>query len=281
MVWFYVLSLAFSWPAMLIWRLPENFQVGDVNAARQAYGQVALFFGFGPMVAALVVAFAFRRFSGLRELLSGVGRVRLSPTFYLIPLVLPVVAQWAGVGVWSAITGEHTGFPGFGSWVTRWLQLALIHAVFSVGEELGWRGFMLPRVLASRGWLSASVGVGVPWAVWHYPLWFAGSWAATGSTSQTVLILVLASATGIAVSVIATWLFVRTGKSVIPAMLLHGSVNANMNLISEGVGDHILTRLDFIASTTALMLCAAALVVAIALWRERRHADPSQVAASL
>ena len=154
---FYLLSLTLSWPAMFLWRLPDSFQVGDVTAARDAYGRVGLFFGFGPALAALVVAFAFNRGTGLRELASRIATVRISPIWYLAALTLPILPQWLGVTIWSTMSGETLRLPGFTEWLVRWLQLAFLHGVFSIGEELGWRGYLLPYVLIERGWFSASI----------------------------------------------------------------------------------------------------------------------------
>jgi membrane protease YdiL (CAAX protease family) len=265
---FYLLSLALSWPAMLLWRLPNDFQVGDVAAAREAYGRVGLFFGFGPAVAALVVAFAFDRGAGLRELVSRMATLRISPLWYLAALTLPILPQWLGVTIWSTMSGETLRLPGFTEWLVRWLPLALLHGVFSIGEELGWRGYLLPYTLIERSWLSASLLVGAAWAVWHYPLWFAANLAVTGSVPQTVAILLFASLSGVALSVMITWIFVNTRGSLVPAFLFHGSVNANMNLIYEGIHEGALPRLDLLASISAATVMLAAVVVIFASRRQ-------------
>jgi membrane protease YdiL (CAAX protease family) len=261
---FYLLSLALSWPAMFLWRLPDSFQVGDVTAARDAYGRVGLFFGFGPALAALVVAFAFNRGTGLRELASRIANVRISPIWYLAALALPILPQWLGVTIWSTMSGETLRLPGFTEWLVRWLQLALLHGVFSVGEELGWRGYLLPYVLVERGWFPASLLVGAAWAVWHYPLWFAANLAATGSVPQTAAILLLASLSGVALSVMITWIFVNTRGSLVPSLLFHGSVNANMNIIFEGINERAVTQLDLLASISAATVMLAAIIVIFA-----------------
>jgi membrane protease YdiL (CAAX protease family) len=264
---FYVVSLVLSWPAMLLWDLPDGYQVGDVTAAREAYARVGLLFGFGPMVAALLVALATGGRAGLRDLASRLVPPRISLLWYVVALVVPIIPQWLGVAAWNAISGEPVVYPVFAEWLTRWIQLAVILGLFSIGEELGWRGFMLPRVLAGREWIAASLLVGGAWAVWHYPLWFAANYASTGSMARTSLILLLASVTGIALSVVITWLFRHSKGTVLLTMLFHGSINANMNLIYEGLDSQALARIDLLAMTTAATVAIAAIVV---IWSRRR-----------
>jgi uncharacterized protein len=272
-VLFYVVALAISWPAMILWDLPDGFRVGDVVAARQAYGRIGLFFGFGPMLAALLVAYATGKGSGLRDLASRLTAFRVAPAWYAAALITPIIPQWIGVIVWSRVTDATVVYPTFSEWSTRWLQLALLHGFFAVGEELGWRGFMLPRVLTGRAWASTSVIVGCAWAAWHYPLWAAANYAITGSIRDTVLILVLASVLNIALSIVVTWIFTRTHGSVLPAMLFHGSVNANMNLIYEGLDEQAPGRLDLLASTTVATVVLAAFVFTLT----RRIAELTQI----
>lgn len=262
MVVFYLLSLGLSWSAMLLWRLPEGWQPGDVAAARDVYARVGLLFGFGPMVAALMVSAASGR-GGLKALVARVGIVRVHPLWYLAALVLPVLPQWAGAIAWSAVSGDLLTRPDLGVWAARWLQLSVAHGVFSIGEELGWRGFLLPRVADRAGWLRASLVVGVAWAIWHYPLWFMANWAASGSLSHALLVLALASCSTIGFSVLMTWVLAHARGSVLLAMAFHGSVNANMNLVYEQMSDDVLLSLGLPASIAAATLLAAAIVAAL------------------
>ena len=261
---FYLLSLALSWPAMLLWNLPENFVVGDATAAREAYARVGMFFGLGPMVAALIVAVAFGGAAGARELLRRLGIVRIAPVWYLAPLLVVIVPQWAGAGAWKVLIGGDLAPPEFTEWLVRLLPLVVANGAFSIGEELGWRGLMLPRVLAHRSWLTASLMVGAAWAVWHYPLWFAINVAVTGSVVTTTLILLLVSIMGLAFSVLLTWIFSNTRGSLLPPLLFHGAINANMNLIYEGMSDKALSSVSLLMCTTVATVLMAGLIVVYA-----------------
>jgi membrane protease YdiL (CAAX protease family) len=93
------------------------------------------------------------------------------------------------------------------------------------GEELGWRGYALPR-LADRfgvGW--ASIILGVIWAVWHLPFFFA---PVADKFGQSFLLYLLQV---VALSVAMAWLYSHTRGSLLPVMLLHSAVNNTKDIV--------------------------------------------------
>jgi membrane protease YdiL (CAAX protease family) len=79
---------------------------------------------------------------------------------------LPVALALTAAGL-HLLLGAQTSVDFGGLSVLNFVVFALI-----VGEELGWRGFALPRLLAERSALAASLIVGVLWGVWHLPTFF-------------------------------------------------------------------------------------------------------------
>lgn len=92
----------------------------------------------------------------------------------------------------------------------------------ALGEELGWRGYALPRLLALSTPLRAGLIVGGAWAIWHVPAFFlsgvmAASWAAFGWWALTTL----------ALSLVMTWLYLRAnGNVVVAGIVPHFVINA-------------------------------------------------------
>ena len=82
-----------------------------------------------------------------------------------------------------------------------------------LAEELGWRGYLLPRLLRQSSPLTASLVVGVIWAVWHFEIFFH-------SVSADALFI----ASAVAVSILMTVLFLHTRGSVLLAIVMHGTV---------------------------------------------------------
>ncbi len=123
---------------------------------------------FGPTVAALLLAGAAGR-AALGQLLSGFMRWRAPAWVWIFALASTAAVGIAALGI-DAANGGRPDWPG-----GRALLLApvvfLWVLIFSVpGEETGWRGYLLPRLLDRTGPVRASIGLGVVWALWHLPL---------------------------------------------------------------------------------------------------------------
>lgn len=258
---FYLLSLIFACLAMLLWQLPEGFRIGDVTAVRAAYQRVGLVYGLTPALAALVIAFAYDRGRGVKELLGRMFVVRFPAAWWLVALAVTPLVQWLGVYLWATALDEPLHIPSFTQWLSSFLSLALINSLFSIGEELGWRGFMLPRMLARHRWLNAALLTGLLWAIWHFPLYATANYALSGSAVHTLLVLLLGALMATALSVIITAIFLRTRQSVIPSLLLHGASNANMGLVYANTSERAFTSIQLLAIEAGLFTLVALLFV--------------------
>lgn len=90
----------------------------------------------------------------------------------------------------------------------------------SLGEEIGWRGFLVPELLRRHGLAMTSLLSGLAWGAWHFPLMIP-----LGSETPMALALACFMVSVVAISVFAAWLRWRAG-SVWPAVLLHSTHNA-------------------------------------------------------
>ena len=91
-------------------------------------------------------------------------------------------------------------------------------------EEIGWRGFALPRIERLHGPLLASLILGVLWALWHLPEILVPSWAAS-SGGGGVLGITLFTLTAVTFTIVITWVFNNTRASVLLAILVHASID--------------------------------------------------------
>lgn len=174
-----------------------------------------VFMAAGPLIGALVVTAVVGGRRGLRELCSRVIRWRVGWQWYTAALLIPLAVGLASGGLTVAL-----GAPGsvFGeleiSGLVLLFALRLVIPIFSpIGEEPGWRGFALPRLLADRSPLEVTLFLGVIVAVWHVPLVFIAS------EDLAPLFLL----TTVAVTFFYTWLFVNTGGSVFITILAHAA----------------------------------------------------------
>src|SRR6185369_15669600 len=117
-------------------------------------------------------------------------------------------------------------------WVIRWNVVGVareypalappVYALASLffygfGEEIGWRGFLYPRLRQRHGLLAASLIVVPFWAFWHLPLFFAtDSYRAMGVGGAAGWLISLVSG-----SLLTGWLTDRARGSILPAAVLH------------------------------------------------------------
>jgi len=175
----------------------------------------------------LVTAIAEGR-DGLKTFFSRMVRWRVGIQWYAVALFLPVVLRLAAAGLTVAAGAAVPANIQLPAW-TDLLASFLFPAFFliALGEEPGFRGFALPRLLVGRSALSASLILGVLHAIWHLPLFVFNS------DPPLIAVIVIAGA------VLNTWLFLHTNGSVLLAMLLHASIH-----LMVGVFNPLFTGAD-------------------------------------
>jgi hypothetical protein len=199
----------------------------------------AMCFGLAPTLAAMVVESRLRGWAGLKNLFrrllpygAGARRSDVLVCYALIvaaTFLLYVVFLFAQSGQADEATIERSRqILGLHSPVAFILAF-LIGALMDEGgllEELGWRGFALPVLIDRlRNPLLASVLIGVLWAGWHLPREIALLFAGDSGFFHFLKKQTDFFASGIAVSIIITWFFLKSGGSVVPAIMIHGLAN--------------------------------------------------------
>ncbi|MFI6497235.1 lysostaphin resistance A-like protein [Nonomuraea typhae] len=108
-----------------------------------------------------------------------------------------------------------------GQFVFAIVLAPVLNAIPALGEELGWRGWLVPRLVAARGVVGGLLLSGVIWGAWHFPLTMLGyNYPALGFWSGPYFVIVT-----VLLAVVIGWLRLRSG-SVWPAVLAHASLNA-------------------------------------------------------
>lgn len=130
---------------------------------------------FAPSAVALLLAL---RLGGGRtgaDLLRSAARTRVPARAWLWVLPVPCAALLGWAAAWLLQPGSRAAIqPPI--LADPWYPLVAVGSVLVLGgplaEELGWRGFALPRLLCGFSPLLSSVGLGAVWALWHVPLFF-------------------------------------------------------------------------------------------------------------
>ena len=166
--------------------------------------------------ALIAMGLAWREGNGaLGRLLRSVAVRPASPMWWLV-LLIPLGAFLA-VDVIAVALGQPSAglfddvFPAV-------LIVPLVVLVPAFAEEIGWRGYALPRTLTAMTALRAALLLGVPWALIHVPLYLPGQ-----MNGESALWSMLTQV--ISYSVILTWIYVGTGGSVLLTGLFHALLN--------------------------------------------------------
>ena len=179
----------------------------------------------GSLLAAGVCGFIFAcaATSRAREL-SSILALRAPLRWWLVALFLPAGMALLSLAV-ALIRGEALPpLPAAGLPMTTWLlffprSILFTLLVVTVGEEPGWRGFLLPELQKRFSPLVSSLGVGLVWGLWHLPLFVNGLYP--GGPRGIVTYLILCPT----LAVIFTWLYNRSGGVLLLALVLHMAVN--------------------------------------------------------
>ena len=165
---------------------------------------------------------------GLRELLCRVLIWRVGIQWWLFALFYVIVPSVAALYLYNLLGGPAVDWSGRQPLYTVVPSFIFLTIAAGIGEEFGWRGFLLPRLQTRHNALASGLIVGVAWATWHVPLFFIQG---TSQYEQGLQGGLLPAILGYAAFVIAqsvqfTWLFNNTRGSVLLAAVMHGASNA-------------------------------------------------------
>ena len=211
---FFLFVFTFSWS---IW-VPVAFAGDDLSALHHlAVGIGAA----GPSLAGVICTAKDEGRRGLRSLLASLVRWRLPARWYVLCLVGPLAVALSAVALHRLAVGNDAKFHLEMATIVLTPPLLLVGLFIGpLQEELGWRGYALPRLIDRWSSVPAALVLGVAWACWHLPLYAID----TGNQERAPLAAFLISV--VALSVVYTWFWTVTSGSLLVALLFHSSTNA-------------------------------------------------------
>lgn len=235
LLWFLTIAFVFSWPLFLSPLFLKDLEPGVRLLAIQGLWAFAM---WGPGIAAIVVTLAIVKqpFKSLR--LNALGSRRYYVWAWFLPPLLIVLSGLLTIlfGTGQLDTGftfmqqqmaqTNTQLPvSAGVIVAIQIVQALllgpiINLVFALGEELGWRGFLLPRLLPLGQWKALALS-GLVWGLWHAPAIAQGH----NYPDHPFLGVLLMTVFCILLGIIIGWMYLNT-RSPWVAAIAHGSLNA-------------------------------------------------------
>jgi membrane protease YdiL (CAAX protease family) len=213
--------------AFFEWRI---LQTGEVIAKNPS---LVLGLMYMPALASIIARLANReRFTDVSFRFGGSEGVRTTLLAWIYPMLVGFLAYgiaWAtGLAQFQRPLTEqshlYNGSPTqnlLSSFVVMASLGTVLSCLSAFGEELGWRGYMLTRLIVAGVPRPVFVS-GLVWALWHVPLILSGQYAAGTQPWLSAVLFVIGV---IADAYLAAYVRLRSG-SVWPAVMYHGAWNA-------------------------------------------------------
>ncbi len=222
--------------------LPLDIPITDIVAA------------FTPLMAACMLVHNEEGSEGVKKLLYRIfDYKRITKRIWYIPIIfLPFLIYFL---IYLII--HFTGLPLPSQWHFSILTIPVLFVFFFLGaiaEEVGYMGYAIDPMQKRFGALLASILMGIPWAIWHYPsinqqghnaIWIA--WGTLGTVAVRVLIV---------------WIYNNTGKSLFACILFHTILNLGRPLFPKDESHNPLVDYPYIHYTVFALV---SVVIAI-LW---------------
>jgi membrane protease YdiL (CAAX protease family) len=249
-------GLSWIWWAPLVWAhlnqitlagpLPDILH--EVGAGRAALGI------FGPLIAAVIM-----RLVVTRESLKATLGLRRRWRYYIVAFVgTPLFV--ASIILIDYVTGlgRFVVSDGLASKVFAILTLGTVLAVpLTIGEEYGWRGYLLPRLLP-LGEVRATLVLALIWATWHVPILLIG----LNYPGQPLWAVLPVFGATIALGAFPfTWLYVESRRSVFVVSVMHSALSAAADTFTSPayipIGNPLLVSGGGLVGTTILLTMVA------------------------
>jgi len=239
---------------------------------------------YSPAIATIITLLIYQR--NLKGLDWGLGKIR----YLLVSWGLPFLLTLVGFGlVWlfgfggfynetfilEAVTEINQTFgttitsPYVGMGVmllTNSTIGVLFSAIFSVGEEIGWRGFLVPELYKTRNFTETALISGVIWSVFHYPLLI---WTVAPELGVPLWYLIpVTTFSGTGLSLIMAWLRLKSG-SLWTAVIFHAAINIYLQGFFQPLTTQTSYLTPYISGEQGLSMALVTAVVAYYFWRKR------------
>ena len=179
-------------------------------------------------LAAIVLVAVEGRKGGLRELLGRLLIWRVGIQWWTLALFFAIIPSMAALYLFDLLGGPPVDWSELPPLYTIVPMFILFTIAAGIGEEFGWRGFLLPRLQTRHNALVSSLIIGGMWAIWHIPQFFIKGTFQHDLGSQAGLLPAFLSFSVFVIvsSIWFTWIFNNTGGSVLLAAVMHGASNA-------------------------------------------------------
>jgi membrane protease YdiL (CAAX protease family) len=272
LVKFFFITFAITWPCF---SAVAAFSAGGATRLSMLRGPI-LFLGiFAPSIVALSLTARGEGTLGVLALLRKLVQADVGARWYLFAAGYMASVKLTVALLHRVLVGAWPRFGGEAWYVMLAATIGSTIIGGQSGEEIGWRGFALPRLASRFGYGAGSILLGVIWALWHLPLFFVREADTYGQSFFLYTLQVTA------ISVAMAWLYQRTNGSLLLTMLMHAAINNTKDILPSGVAgatNSFTFSASVVGSMTVVVLwiCAAFFLVSM-----RRSETQRSVAGAL
>lgn len=202
----------------------------------------------------------------------GVGWRPRKVKYLAAAAMIPIIYWFVIYGViWVFGWGQFTGFSGLISLLTAAVPGLLIGILLALGEEIGWRGVLVPNLSKFTTFTLTALISGVIWGLWHYPLIVTRLYAAD---TNLLFQLVCFTVGIVGVATMLAWFRLRSG-SIWPAVLFHAVHNTLIDSVFPNATIEIATT-PYIGTEFGIGLALAGVVLFLIFWSQRAAVEGDQ-----
>lgn len=268
---YFVMTYIISWLAALLVAAPQLAQGKPLGQLQGIIMFPAML--LGPSITGIALTAIVDGRSGLRDLFARMRRWRVGVQWYALAILIPpVVILIVLISMRTGISPIYTpGLDVYG------IAFGVIAGAF---EEIGWSGFVFPKMRAQRSPLAASVLLGVLWGLWHMPVvdFLGAAWPHGAYWAPFFLAFIVVMT---AMRVLICWVVSNT-HSVLLAQIMHASSTGCIAMFSPSPISPAHEVLWYVAYAVALWIIVALVSVTFGkmlVRRPRLAVDTSVLAA--
>jgi membrane protease YdiL (CAAX protease family) len=227
---FIFLIIAFLW-SWIFWFIGLNYLKNGIDQESINKFITVFFIGvYGPTISAIITTFIKTGYVGLIKLLKKIFIFKAPLIIYISLIFLPLIFVSIGVGLYQQFIGPIGEF-NLAAYTS--IPLVLWSGLYAgpLGEELGWRGYLLPNLQEKFSAYKSATIIGFIWFCWHIPLFWAPFGTLVSGGEITFLPVITYFVMILCISYIITWMVNRSNGSVFIAILFHLSLNAGIALL--------------------------------------------------
>ena len=263
---FFVLLLIFSGLSYVL--------IFKSNAPKPEDSSAALLLVYSPFLAAIATRLIYER--NIKKLGWKIGKAKYLVISLIIPICYGIVVYGFAWLTKIGIVRENIQIMGTDSpkgiaLIVLCIIGILIRAIGAFGEEVGWRGFLTPRLYKLTNLTTTSFIIGIVWTLWHLPLMIMTDYG----DGFSILKLLFSVISLISISFMLTWLRIKSGSLWI-GLFYHASHNFFIQdffdkiFVEKGQTNYFLTEMG-------IGLCLCSIIIAFVFWKLRNKLQQPEI----